>query len=348
MTPENGKRKNGSKKQSRVLTTVALLGVFILLLIVFTDLNMGASLKQLDEPDPGAAATEQLMLIVDRPQDPFWAGMQSTARIAGEPLGIAIETYPLSYYERYSKSELMEMAVLEGVDGIMIETLGDEEIDALARQARSKGTAVIYLQNVDSNSAANCVIGVNDFEIAAQYLAVLNELPTEGRRVAVYPSESTGGDLLQILTETLTSGGWSVDVLTRGSESGFDAADTVRNVLDRPADKAPQAMICLNADDTVNAVQALVDYNAVGRFSLVGYYLTQEIQDALNKDLLQATISIDAGAMGRQAVESFFNLKTVGRTSELEIVDTRIVWAGDADQLPVISPPENSLTGDLT
>lgn len=329
--------RQGGVKQRRALTAVVLLAAAILILIIVTDMRLSRRLRELDRTGE-AGSGEQLLLIVDQPQDSFWAQMLESARETAEPLGIAIDTFPLSYYERFTKVELMEMAALEEVDGILIQTLTDPEVDELSLRAREDGTAVIYLQNVEPNSMADSVIGVNDFEVAQQYAEILAGLPGAAGRVAIYPAESmVSNNLTRVLSETLTDAGWTVEILSRG-DSGFDVADTVLHVLDRTEATLPDAFICLNENDTVNAVQATVDYNAVGRFALIGYYLTPEIEDALSKDLLQATISIDAEAMGRQAVESYHNLRTVGRTSELEIVDTRIILPPGRQTLPQPGP----------
>lgn len=60
----------------------------------------------------------------------------------------------------------------------------------------------------------------------------------------------------------------------------------------------PDIIICLNELSTTCVYQAVVDYNCVGEIAILGYYDTDTILKAIERNVITATISIDTEQMG--------------------------------------------------
>ena len=97
------------------------------------------------------------------------------------------------------------------------------------------------------------------------------------------------------------------------SRTDFDAEEVIRDLLlgkDRP-----DILICLNSVQTECAIQALIEYNLVGQVQVIGYYVTDQILQALRQDLIPVTMTIDTGSLGEDCVQALDEYLQLGRVS---------------------------------
>ena len=68
-------------------------------------------------------------------------------------------------------------------------------------------------------------------------------------------------------------------------------------------------------DFMLDAAQALIDYNEVGNISVIGYYASETVADAVSKGIVQATLEMDAQEIGRLCVEALDEYWSLGRVN---------------------------------
>ena len=89
--------------------------------------------------------------------------------------------------------------------------------------------------------------------------------------------------------------------------------------------KLPDIIICLNELNTTCVYQAVVDYNCVGEVSILGYYDTDTILKAIERNVINATISIDTEQMGAFCVDALREYYRYGYTSQYFTADVTII-----------------------
>ena len=70
-----------------------------------------------------------------------------------------------------------------------------------------------------------------------------------------------------------------------------------------------------NSAQTECAIQALIDYNLVGEVQVIGYYVTDQILQALRQELIPVTMTIDTDALGEDSVQALNEYLELGRVS---------------------------------
>ena len=88
-------------------------------------------------------------------------------------------------------------------------------------------------------------------------------------------------------------------------------------------------LICLNATNTICAYQAVVDHNKVGQIQILGYYDSDEILTAIEKRVIQATVTVDANRVGASCVTTLMEYLNLGRTSDFTPVGLQLVTAAN-------------------
>ena len=92
-------------------------------------------------------------------------------------------------------------------------------------------------------------------------------------------------------------------------------------------------LICQNAVGTICAYQSAVDHNEVGTVSIIGFYDSDAILTAVKKEVLTATLSIDAEQMGKACVDALEDYYTYGHTSGYQSVKMEIIDSEKAAQM---------------
>lgn len=107
--------------------------------------------------------------------------------------------------------------------------------------------------------------------------------------------------------------------------NAFSVEESVRNLF--MEGNIPDILICLNELNTTCAYQAVVDYNKVGRVSILGYYVSDTILKAIDRNVIYATVYIDAPQMGSFCIEALQEYHELGYTSQYFTADISLISA---------------------
>ena len=93
-----------------------------------------------------------------------------------------------------------------------------------------------------------------------------------------------------------------------------------------------QIIICLNELSTTCVYQAVVDYNCVGEIAILGYYDTDTILKAIERNVITATISIDTEQMGAFCVDALQEYYNYGYTSQYFTADVTVIDQSNVEE----------------
>ena len=94
----------------------------------------------------------------------------------------------------------------------------------------------------------------------------------------------------------------------------------------------PDIIICLNELNTTCVYQAVVDYNRVGEVSILGYYDSDTIINAIDRNVIYATVSIDTRQMGEFCIDALREYYELGYTSQYFTADITLIDKNNVDQ----------------
>ena len=224
------------------------------------------------------------------------------------------------------------MCIAAGADGIILEYNGEAGLAEKIDEAAEKGIPVVTLMNDPNKSARLSFVGVNDYQMGQAYGASVAELVTEdtkdililSNREKELEKNQLYARIYNAVQEKVGEGsGISVKEQNLISKSQFDVEEAVRNIF-QSADGPPEILVCLDEVTTECAYQAMVDYNMVGDVSIIGYYASDVVTDAVDKGLIPVTISMNADQIAEYSIEALTEFTEIGRTNAYYTVDLLI------------------------
>ncbi len=280
-----------------------------------------------------------LVLLDDSTQaygDAFVRGIEE----AGESYQIAAEMIKIdgSNY----KNDLMErldMAMYMEVDGVILHAFDDEELAMKINTMSDAGIPVITLNEDLPETKRISYVGVNRYTIGqAAGMSLAKQMGGAGRIAVIEQqsfssSEFSSEDMMILgLTDVLKEYPKLKLSVVRYTEEGVLSAETVASgiVKDYPG---ITGIFCTDGQNTLGAVQVLLDNNLVNDKVLIGYSDDDEILSYIQKgNIIEASIATNYEDVGREAINAFDEYFEVGFVSSyvntpLQVIDMDTVDA---------------------
>lgn len=336
------REKNEQKRYSKS-NRVFLIGcicsvAFILLvtigsMVVFRE-NMMRSTELLSEADYEAYDAYYVMIVSDN-TSAFWQSVYESAKKAGLENGVYVEMLGSNLSTGYTKEELLQIAIASNVDGIILEADESGMITRHLEETQKKEIPVVTVLGDNSQGVRKSFVGVSNYNLGREYgRQVLTIEDKEALDVLVLMSADTEDTSQNIIyagiQETLAEEGArqgreNIQVRAAAVENkgAFDTEESIRNIFIEEG--LPDVVICLDELSTSCVYQAVVDYNIVGQIDIIGYYNSETILKAIERNVVRATISIDTEEMGQYCVEALEEWRSGGYVSEYFSVGTNLI-----------------------
>lgn len=270
-------------------------------------------------------------IISEDKDEGYWEAIYQGALNQGKEEDAYVEELGGNLSVSYSLVDLMKIAIASKVDGIILEPTGNEEIVGLIDEAYARGIPVVTVLKdaLPSDSAKPInrisVVALNSWRQGQAYGKQVLELIDQGKNnitVLMNGDQNTSQRIIyaSILT-MIGSRKVTVKSASINTESAFSSAEDIRNIIMDQEDPT-DLLVCLNAMDTLSAYQAVVDYNKVGEIDIIGYYYSDMILRAIDKNIVHSTMTFDAGQMGAYCVEAlteYLKTKNVNEYYSLDI-----------------------------
>lgn len=332
-------------KKKRAGLSLLLLAAILLGLFSFRQ-----KIKALGEGENGTYETykRHYVMITGSEDSELWDQVYGSALEEGKARGVYVERFGADLAVDYDRNQLLKIAVQATVDGIIVTGDEEEETVRLIDEAVDAGIPVVTVLQDSSGSLRQCFVGNNSYNIGQEYgrqiLKILKEpdqAESENRKVLVLVDESrtdTSQNLILLgIRETLEREFGEnppvvVETAPIDNTRNFSSEESIRDIF-LDAEEMPDILVCLNAVHTRCAYQAAVDYNKVGAVRILGYYDSDAILEAVAKDIIDSTITLDTGQMGRLCVQALDEYVETGYTNSYLAVDTRLITAEEARRL---------------
>jgi ribose transport system substrate-binding protein len=268
-------------------------------------------------------------LITEKADTPFWDAIYQGAFQEGKEQDTYVEKLGSDLSVSYSLYDLMKIAIASKVDGIILEPNNEDNIKELINQADEAGIPVITVIKDVPSSKRKSFVSINNYKQGQAYGNQVLEVVNEGRsNVTVLlnldTSDSNQNMIYTKIREMIGNRRVQVKSVTVNTQSTFSSEEDIRNII-MDTENPPDVLVCLNAVDTRCAYQAVVDYNKVGSIDIIGYYDSDMILRAIQKNIVHSTMTIDAKQMGAYCVEALTEYRKTKRVSVYYSVDINVI-----------------------
>lgn len=291
------------------------------------------------------------VMIPSEQKSSFWEAVYEAAGEMANDNDAYLEMFGTNLSEGYSETQLMRMAIESNVDGIILEANETEEMTALINEAVERGIPVVTAMKDNTQSERQSYVGISSYNLGREYgkqvLGLAKQYEKkEGNSIdsilnvmvlidanAEDTSQNMIYSSIQETIEGMNKSGQKISISAKAlnSQGAFAAEEAIRDIF-MGEDELPDIIICLNEINTTCVYQAVVDYNKVGAINIIGYYDSQTILKAIERNVIYATVSVDAKALGEYCVEALTEYDQMGHVSNYYAVDTTVIHADNVSE----------------
>lgn len=305
--------------------------VFAVVIIVSITISYKYYVSELDLSDTEKynEYTHHFAIISAKEDDTFWDAIYQGAYENGKTQNVLVEEIGRNFPNDYSLEDLMRIAIASKVDGIIIEPNGDDSIVSLINEADQAGIPVITVLEDEPRSNRKSFIGINSYTQGQVYANEVMKIINSGKKniTVLLNKESTDTSqniIFSSILEAASSSKVAINTILVNEESTFGLEEEIRKII-MDNEHTPDLLVCLTAVDTLSAYRTVVDYNKVGQIDIIGYYDSDIILSAIEKNIIQSTMTIDANQMGSYCVEALVEYLKTGNVSDYYSVYSRVI-----------------------
>ena len=327
-------KKNG-KRTIWICGIAVLISIVAISVCIFMFLTHIRGFREVADAD---SYDKYYVMITKDSKSSFWQSVYQGAYRRGLEENAYVDLLGENLSENYSREDLMRIAISSGVDGIFVESDESGELTELIDEAVDRDIPVVTLYGDNTHSKRCSFVGVGSYNLGREYgrqvLKIARENTWENRviRVAIVMNAyamDTGQNIISsgiqdaIEQEKTEATDFSVSYITVDDTNTFSVEESIRDIF--MEERLPDIIICLNELNTTCVYQAVVDYNQVGQISILGYYDSDTIINAIDRNVVNATISIDTEQMGGFCVEALTEYYLLGNTSQYFTADVTLI-----------------------
>ncbi len=347
------KKKSGNEfkegaKRLRIPTSV-IVTVFFLMTVIVMVLIFLNFLTSVETPEPEKIYDRYYVMIGPEQESSFWNEVYESAHNAGEKNNVYVEHLGSNLLRHYPREDLLRIAVAESVDGIIVAADDTEEMHDLISLATGRGIPVVTLMS-DCPSSERCsFVDISNYNIGREYgeriIRVSRTKKNAGETVKVailvdsHTKESGQNVLYMGIQETVEAGVKNgltdrlieISLVPIDDSNAFSSQEGVRELV-FGASLEPDVIVCLSEVETNSAYQTVVDYNRVGVITILGYHDSPTILNAIDRSVIEATISIDTDQLGSFCVEALNEYIELGYTSQYFTADSLLIDSSNVSE----------------
>ncbi len=283
--------------------------------------------------------------IAEDSESDFWQEVFTAAGDQSKEYNAYLEDIGNELGGDYSAEDLLRIAVNSKMDGIVYSGGTNDRVRKLIDRAADSGIGVVVLQNDVETSRRQCYVGLNYYELGQMYALQVEKIVSPEDMSATTVDILVDGDMSEgasnlivmaledHIREQTGEDRLPEIVVTRiDAEDIFSAEEKIRNIF-LEKESLPNVMLCANSVYTRCAYQAVVDYNLVGQIQIVGYFANDTILDAVDKQVIFSTISVDTNEMGKSCIQALHEYNNMGYTNSYLPVGIEVVDQAKAHQM---------------
>lgn len=324
--------KHRLSNQNKVITLAAMCSIAIGIIIILAGMfyyKYRISELGLTEQDEYKQYDYHYVIISEEADSTFWKAIYQGAMEKARKNNVYVEKIGSDLSIKYSLQDLMKIAIASKVDGIILEPNGDEDMNELIDKAYKADIPVVTVLKDTPRSKRISYVGKNSYDQGQTYAREILQAVREGvKNITVLlnndPNDTTQKVIYSNIVGAVAKHRVTVKSVMVNTKDAFSSEDSIRKIM---MDKVnpPDLLVCLTESDTRSAYQAVVDYNKVGQVGIVGYYNSDMILLAIEKNIVRSTMTLDAKQMGANCVEALTEYKKTNYVSEYYSVDINVI-----------------------
>ena len=328
------------KKNYIIIFSVTLILAMVTGLLIFLFISYTGKISKTENM---GSYDYYVAMITDDNESSFWKSVYDSAAAAGLSGNTCVEVLAENFPMGYSKSDLLDIAVAAGVDGIILEADESEEMTDAINRAADAGIPVVTAYSDNTKSERISYVGIGNYNLGREYgdllvnlfsgktvdddhidVTILMDANAEdsGQNVVVAAIQETLSKELSIHPYTCLP--FEITIFQVDSTNSFSVEESVRSLFVQ-GDSLPDAIVCLSDTDTTSVYQTVVDYNEVGNVNILGYYDSDAILKGIERNVIYATVSIDTEQMGEFCVDALNEYRELGNTSQYFTADIKVI-----------------------
>ena len=340
-------KENGKKKSSLSVTTILLIvmvsisGIITVGTMVYFRVNVMGNIDQIT--GEGKKYDRYYALVTNDRSESYWNAAYNSMKKEGELNNVYVDKTGDNLPVEYTKEQLMEMAIDSKVDGIIYEA--DETVDSVVQinRAIAAGIPVVTVRTDAPTSARRSFVGVSYYNLGNEYGRLIIKAVTDNLSERTAEDDSPVSVLIltddniqdtsQNVTVTAikeavarkpeTCPEISINTAMIDNSGEFTTEESIRGLLYSTA--LPDIIVCLSETNTVIVYQTIVEMNKVGESIILGYDDSESTVNAVKKEIIYATITVDMNQLGKDCVDALDEYIEFKRVSDYYGVDYKII-----------------------
>lgn len=302
---------------------------------------------QMEEKPVSASGqySKHFALITGDSNEQFWSQVYESAKAKAAENDAYVEWFGKNLSVSYSVTDFAAMAINAGVDGIILQASEDDETKQVVNKAAEAGIPLVTVLSDCPDSSRQAFVGVNDYDVGQLYGEKLVNLIRSQFKKNIKIMVAVGGDKLtndqeqilysvrQYLNANLPVG-YYIEVTPQliPLDTAY-ATEAFFNDMFVSSELLPHILICLDERGTKSSYQAAVDHNRVGETVIIGYYFSKDILSALEKEIVDSVLYVNAEEMGNDAVAALLDYQEYGYTNNYVAVGVELIGRKEAVEI---------------
>jgi ribose transport system substrate-binding protein len=294
----------------RVLFAIVL--VLFVVVLTFSVSTMATLSDAVTERGaPGARRSRHVAVFLPEPSTLFFDQIRRGARSAAAQYDLAVTFHPIG-------PDVPEFAFAKysGIDGAIIYPYRDDE-GMLRRleELEERGIAVVLVEQDVADDWPWTFVGTNNFEMGRRIGTHLRGDGAGSRVVVVYsdksPAVASEKELIELGITSVMGDRLAEPIIRRQTGLNPLDAEALTYQLVR-SDPPVTSIVFTDNNDTLAALQVIIDLNLVGEVRVIGFGVTDAILDYLERGVLDATIAVNPERIGVDAMRVLNELIVTG------------------------------------
>lgn len=335
-----------------------LTGFIVMLLTALScAVYFSVKMKEVSEADTRTYETydRHYVFITDNAEQKFWNEVYAAVAREGEKSNAYVERLGENLNANYQTEDLLRIAINSSVDGIIFCGEENKETIEWINQAVYKGIVVVSLRQDIESSERQCFVGVNSYDLGLDYgkqiLEIVDLEQIQNPKIYILEDDIMPSSKQYLITLAIQDSFAEakpgdenlpdIEIRKIDTSESFSAEEAIRDIF-IDSENLPDIMVCLNSVYTECTYQAAVDYNRVGEVKILGYYSTDAILDAVEKEIIYSTVQVDTEEIGNQCIKALTEYYESGYTSSYVSISTQVIGKEEAKALRQEAEVENS------
>lgn len=336
------------KRRLRTSWLIGITAGLVLMMVVSIMLYINLAGK-VSSAARGEKFDSYYVMITEDMDSTFMRSIYESAAKTAKKSNTFVELMGENLSRRFSKEEYMEMAIASSVDGIIVQADESEKMTDLINRAAAGGIPVVTLFNDNTASDRCSFVGISNYNMGCVYGDEINKLlrakkiskPVVNVTILVNSEVDSGQNLtctaIRDTVDREIEGNAlkctvEINIVPVDTTNSFSVEESLRNLFITDKEKVPDIIVCLEEEETASCYQAVVDYNKVGTVNILGYFDSQPILKAIERNVINSTVSVNTGQLGEFCVTALDEYHNLGNTSQYFTADLTLINIENVDE----------------